>query len=104
MGFSSELVPPATEPEREEGEIIEVMEYEEISSDEEINLRQRIGELEARNQELEKIASISSAKACDYGKLKDRAFFNGLFCLHATSRMNITFNSIFFEIEQRRFI
>lgn len=56
---------------REEGEIIEdtPVEYEDISSDEEVNLRQRIQELEARNIELEKIASISSAKATlDYGK------------------------------------
>lgn len=79
MGF-----PSPAESEREEGEIIEVIEtlaeslipdhqiieYEEISSDEEFNLRQRIGELEARNQELEKIASISSTKASDYGKFK----------------------------------
>lgn len=58
---------------REEGEIIEdtPVEYEDISSDEEVNLRQRIQELEARNIELEKIASISSAKATlDYGKIK----------------------------------
>lgn len=54
---------------REEGEIIEdaPVEYEDISSDEEVNLRQRIQELEARNIELEKIASISSTKSMDYG-------------------------------------
>lgn len=66
MGSSSEIAPP--ESEREDGEIIEVIEYEEISSDEEFNLRQRIGELEARNQELEKIACISSEKPSEYGK------------------------------------
>lgn len=64
-----------TEPEPEEGEIIEIIEYEEIiSSDEEFNLRQQIGELEARNQELEKIASISSAKANEFGKFKCETF------------------------------
>lgn len=35
-------------------------EYEAISSDEEISLRQKIEALEARNLELEKIASVSS--------------------------------------------
>lgn len=35
-------------------------EYEAISSDEEFTLRQKIEALEARNLELEKIASISS--------------------------------------------
>lgn len=59
MGFSSEMAESV-----EDGEIIEVIEYEEISSDEEFNLRQRIGELE----ELEKIARISSSKANEYGK------------------------------------
>lgn len=56
---------------REEGEIIEdtPVEYEDISSDEEVNLRQRIQELEARNIELEKIASISSTKSMDYGMI-----------------------------------
>lgn len=68
----------------EEGEIIEVddddddddapIEFEDISSDEELNLRQRIEELEARNLELEKIASISKSAAAvgpidDYGKI-----------------------------------
>lgn len=55
----------------EEGEIIEINEYDDISSDEELTLRQRIAELEARNLELEKIASISSSKTCDYGKCEN---------------------------------
>lgn len=55
----------------EEGEIIEINEYEDISSDEEFSLKQRIAELEARNFELEKIASISSSKICDYGKCEN---------------------------------
>uniref|UniRef100_A0A1B0CRL6 C3H1-type domain-containing protein n=1 Tax=Lutzomyia longipalpis TaxID=7200 RepID=A0A1B0CRL6_LUTLO len=45
--------------EREEGEIVENTEYEDISSDEEFSLRLRIEELEARNFELEQIANIS---------------------------------------------
>lgn len=56
------------ESEQEEGEIIDVDEYEDISSDEEFNLRQRIEELESRNLELEKIATISSNKLNEYGK------------------------------------
>ncbi|GAB0099468.1 hypothetical protein DMENIID0001_153280 [Sergentomyia squamirostris] len=44
--------------EREEGEIVENIEYEDISSDEEFSLRQRIEELEERNFELEQIANI----------------------------------------------
>lgn len=69
MGFSFDSIQQmSANDEREEGEIIEVIEYEDISSDEEINLRQRIQELEARNLELEKIASISSAKPSDYGE------------------------------------
>lgn len=74
MGFSSEMAESV-----EDGEIIEVIEYEEISSDEEFNLRQRIGELE----ELEKIARISSSKANEYGKYQ-KSF---VICLRATSRM-----------------
>lgn len=57
------------EEEREEGEIVDLNDdiYETIiSSDEELDLRQRIEELEAKNSELEKIASIS--KISDYGK------------------------------------
>lgn len=59
----------SSESEQEEGEIIDVDEYEDISSDEEFNLRQRIEELESRNLELEKIATISSNnnKQNDYG-------------------------------------
>lgn len=54
--------------EPEEGEIINSdseFEYEAISSDEEFTLRQQIEALEAKNRELEKIASISS-RAIDY--------------------------------------
>lgn len=54
--------------EPEEGEIINSdseFEYEAISSDEEFTLRQQIEALEAKNHELEKIASISS-RAIDY--------------------------------------
>lgn len=59
------------EDEREEGEIVEVNDddiYDIISSDEvdEDDLRQRIEELEAKNSELEKIASISKY---DFGEL-----------------------------------
>ncbi len=63
------------EDEREEGEIVDLNDddiYENIiSSDEaededEDRLRQRIEELEAKNSELEKIASIS--KTYDYGE------------------------------------
>lgn len=59
----------SAESEQEEGEIIDVDEYEDISSDEEFNLRQRIEELESRNLELEKIATISSNKQNGYGEL-----------------------------------
>lgn len=73
MGVCLEIVPPGTEAlssesEQEEGEIIDVDEYEDISSDEELNLRQRIEELETRNLEIEKIASISRTKVNGYGK------------------------------------
>lgn len=54
--------------EPEEGEIINTdsdFEYEAISSDEEFTLRQQIEALEAKNRELEKIASISS-RTIDY--------------------------------------
>lgn len=54
--------------EPEEGEIINSeseFEYEAISSDEEFTLRQQIEALEAKNRELEKIASISS-RTIDY--------------------------------------
>lgn len=56
--------------EPEEGEIINTdneFEYEAISSDEEFTLRQQIEALEAKNRELEKIASISS-RTIDYGE------------------------------------
>lgn len=61
------------EDEREEGEIVDLNDddiYDIISSDEldEDDLRQRIEELEAKNSELEKIASIS--KTFDYGKFE----------------------------------
>lgn len=61
--------------EPEEGEIITSdndFEYEAISSDEEFTLRQQIEALEAKNRELEKIASISS-RAIDYGEFLRRA-------------------------------
>lgn len=60
--------------EREEGEIVDLNDdiYENIiSSDEDVDeddLRQRIEELEAKNSELEKIASIS--KTYDYGEFE----------------------------------
>lgn len=60
--------------EPEEGEIVnsedEVgdLEFENISSDEEFTLRQKIEALEARNLELEKIASISARSTDVYGK------------------------------------
>lgn len=60
--------------EREEGEISDAditdggdFEYEAISSDEEYTLRQKIEALEARNLELEKIASISAKAHDPYG-------------------------------------
>lgn len=73
MGVCLDMALPGTEElsaesEQEEGEIIDVDEYEDISSDEEFNLRQRIEELESRNLELEKIATISSNKPNGYGK------------------------------------
>ncbi|XP_055703992.1 LOW QUALITY PROTEIN: neurofilament heavy polypeptide [Phlebotomus papatasi] len=52
--------------EREEGEIVESTEYEDISSDEEFTLRLRIEELEARNFELEQIANISGLATNPY--------------------------------------
>lgn len=56
--------------EPEEGEIIASdNEYEAISSEEEFSLRQQIEALEAKNRELEKIASIS-ARSIDYGMNK----------------------------------
>lgn len=59
--------------EREEGEIIDSdanhdFEYEAISSDEEFTLRQKIEALEARNLELEKIATISARAQEVYSK------------------------------------
>lgn len=52
--------------EPEEGEIMDSeFEYEAISSDEEFTLRQQIEALEAKNRELEKIATISS-RTIDY--------------------------------------
>lgn len=65
--------------EREEGEIIDsegaiedldTAEYEAISSDEEFHLRQKIEALEARNLELEKIASVIERPHNAYGKLR----------------------------------
>lgn len=60
----------------EEGEIINSdsdFQYEAISSDEEISLRQQIEALEAKNREMAKIASIS-AKSIDYGKCTQHTF------------------------------
>lgn len=62
--------------EREEGELSDGDdfggngEYEAISSDEELKLRQKIEALEARNMELEQIASISAKSKDSYGELK----------------------------------
>lgn len=61
--------------EPEEGEIVNSdddqddgeFEYEAISSDEELALRKKIEALEARNLELEKIASISAKSKDVYG-------------------------------------
>lgn len=73
---------PEAEP--EEGEITSSesaeidpidFEYEAISSDEEFTLRQKIEALEARNLELEKIASISARAQDPYGKLQFYNFF-----------------------------
>lgn len=50
--------------EREEGELTEY-EYEDISSDEELLLKQRIAEIEATNLELEQLASLSRKGTCD---------------------------------------
>lgn len=63
--------------EPEEGEIIATdsdVEYEAISSDEEYTLRQQIEALEAKNRELEKIASISS-RAIDYNYIDGMDLF-----------------------------
>lgn len=72
MKKNVEQLPPIarSDDEAEEGEIVNsddnAVEYESISSDEEFILRQKIEALEARNLELEKIASISS-RSIDYG-------------------------------------
>lgn len=69
--MQSETIVIVDDAEPEEGEIINSdndFEYEAISSDEEFTLRQKIEALEAKNRELEKIASISS-RAIDYGEL-----------------------------------
>lgn len=75
--FKQNDVSVADEAEREEGEIDNSddgddaigFEYEAISSDEEFTLRQKIEALEARNLELEKIASISARSQDAYGNL-----------------------------------
>lgn len=94
MVTSLEMLPVGTEQlsSEEEGEIIELddddhvdiefgyripasasataaIDFEDISSDEELNLRQRIEELEARNQELEQIAAITKTSD-DFGKIR----------------------------------
>lgn len=51
----------------EEEDNIDIIDLEEISDDEGESLRKRIQHLEARNLELEKIASIS-VNSYDYGK------------------------------------
>lgn len=103
MGTSLEMLPAGTEQlsSEEEGEIIEldddddepvelnggyripsgggVGEFEDISSDEELNLRQRIEELEARNQELEQIAAISKTATDDFGSIR----ISRDYCSHA---------------------
>lgn len=103
MGTSLEMLPAGTEQlsSEEEGEIIEldddddepvelnggfripsgggVGEFEDISSDEELNLRQRIEELEARNQELEQIAAISKTATDDFGSFR----ISRDYCSHA---------------------
>lgn len=64
-GSTDIIIEILDENEPEEGEIVDerTMDdtnvYETISSDDEVNLRERIAELEARNLELEKIAMIS---------------------------------------------
>lgn len=61
------------------GDIDEVdFEYEAISSDEEFTLRQKIEALEARNLELEKIASISARSQDAYGNCVSIAFVYSL--------------------------
>lgn len=72
--------------EPEEGEIINTdseFEYEAISSDEEFTLRQQIEALEAKNRELEKIASISS-RTIDYnyigGECDESRFLISFYC------------------------
>lgn len=76
---------PEAEP--EEGEITSSesadidpidFEYEAISSDEEFTLRQKIEALEARNSELEKIASISARSQDPYGKNENSIYLSSL--------------------------
>lgn len=61
---ASEIPESSELDDREEGEIVD--EFEDISSDEEISMRQRIKELEATNAELEKIENLS--RTAEYGK------------------------------------
>ncbi|XP_055313430.1 uncharacterized protein LOC129574883 [Sitodiplosis mosellana] len=93
----SPVPPPETETivivddaEPEEGEIITSdndFEYEAISSDEEFTLRQQIEALEAKNRELEKIASIS---AIGYGYRRSPNYFKSLSTATATINRSTT--------------
>lgn len=123
MGTSLEMLPAGTEQlsSEEEGEIIELddddnefdyrspanapataaIDFEDISSDEELNLRQRIEELEARNQELEQIAAITKA-ADDFGKFRIHLVSALLFHQIATTPMRLLCSSTVVTNHRRR--
>lgn len=70
----------AVDDEHEEGEIEDdedegVLEYEDISSEEEVNIRERIAQLEAMDDELRKINQITGATNEDLGHLGNVSFF-----------------------------